>query len=449
MPHRPSELLSSIDRRLWRDLGFTDPEPALLRFLPMLVVAWADGKLGANEGNLIRDRARSLPAHLRDWVTERLEFPPGPYFRCQVSHLLAFMANTWSEDQEREGCRDWAETGERWASELIADQGIFRRLFGDLQREKADLASLNEAVNEHGIYVSDRIWALARGAHAEALPRRVVVTHSEAEGVHQGLGLAFAGEGQHLAVGTMLALARDEDLDPHVVQGLLAQSRHLRENERWVLLGQEFFGAARPLTEMQRRALATEMQGSCGCSFEECTFAELSYLEDALALDARWVSWVAGRVEELHIDRDDVVRAQVPGTFLAPRSKVKAQVAQNLVSGPPGLGFRVLELETPGNTLRLATPALLAEPATKEAVQWVARFLPAMCDPWTQFVLDLDGPRWVAEVLPEMAEHPSTTFEPLLPNRALLVPPWVWFRAAEALGVRFFSGRRKQAGATR
>ncbi len=444
MPHSHSELLSSIDRRLWRDLGFSDPEPTLLRFLPMLVVAWADGKLGAAEGNLIRDRARSLPAHLRDWVGQRLEFPPGPYFRCQVSHLLAFMANTWSEDQEREGCRDWTETGERWANELIADQGLFRRLFGDLQREKADLASLNDAMNEHGIYVSDRIWALARGAHAEALPKRVVVTHNESEAVHQGLGLAFCGEGEHLAVGTMLALARDEDLDERAIAALLARSRHLRENERWVLLGTEFIGAARPLTELQRDALSAQMKTQCGCAFEECSFAELAYLEDALAQDARWVSWVAGQVEELRVDRDEVVRAQVPGTFYAPRSKVKAQVAQALVAGPPGLGFRVLELDTPGATLRLASPALVAEPATKEAVQWIARFLPAMCDPWTQLVLDLEGPRWVAEVLPEMATSPSATFEPLLPHRALLVPPWVWFRTAEAMGVRFFTGRRKQ-----
>jgi hypothetical protein len=51
----------------------------------------------------------------------------------------------------------------------------------------------------------------------------------------------------------------------------------------------------------------------------------------------------------------------------------------------------------------------------------------------------------VAEVLPEMASRPSPTFEPLLPGRALLVPPWVWFRTADALGVRFFAARRKVA----
>jgi hypothetical protein len=34
-----------------------------------------------------------------------------------------------------------------------------------------------------------------------------------------------------------------------------------------------------------------------------------------------------------------------------------------------------------------------------------------------------------------------------MPGRALLVPPWVWFRAADALGVRFFAAKRKRAGA--
>lgn len=444
MSHRQSELLASIDRRLWRDLGFADPEPTVLRFLPMLVIAWADGKLGGAEGNLIRDRARTLPPHLREWLDERLKYPPGPYFRCQVSHLLAFMANTWG-DQERDGCRDWTETGNRWATELIQDQGIFRRLFGGLTREKADLESLNDAMNEHGIYVSDRIWALARGAHAEADPTRVVHCEQDGDQVNQALGISFKGEGHHLAVGTMLALARDEDLDQHAVTDLLARSRHLREPERWVLLGEQFFRAARPLTDLQRQSLSTSMRKSCGCAFEECSFAELNYLEDALATDARWVSWVAGQVEELRVDRDEMVRAQAPGTFYAPRPKVKAQVAQQLVPGPPGLGFRLLEIEAAGATLRLATPALTVDPAPKDAVQWISRFLPAMIDPWTQFVLDLDGPRWVAEVLPEMASRPAPTFEALLPGRALLVPPWVWFRTADALGVRFFAARRKLA----
>ena len=97
----------------------------------MVVVAWSDGKLGVSEANLIRDRARSLPEIPREWVNRRLRVPPGPYFRCQVSHLLAFMANTWS-GTERDGCQDWSETGERWARELIADQGIFRRMFGGI-----------------------------------------------------------------------------------------------------------------------------------------------------------------------------------------------------------------------------------------------------------------------------------------------------------------------------
>ncbi|MBM4367559.1 MAG: hypothetical protein FJ102_15205 [Deltaproteobacteria bacterium] len=449
MSNRPAEILSAIDRRLWRDLGFADPEPEILRFLPMLVVAWSDGRVGTPETNTIRDRARELPSHLRAWLDERLKHPPGPYFRFQVTHLLAFMCSTWS-DQERDGCRDWTETGSRWADELIQDQGWFRRVIGGVAREQADLATLNAAMGEHGIYVSDRIWALARGAHAEAEPRRVVFCHADGDQVNQAVGIAFEGDEEHLAVGTMQALARDEDLDQKHVAALLGRSKHLRENERWILLGEQFFRAARPLTPIQRETLELAMTRSCGCGFEECSFAELAYLEDALSIDARWTSWVAGQVEELHIDRDEVVRPQIPGTFYAPRAKVKATVEQKLVAGPPGLGFRVLDLvaggegDARGAHLRLATPVITQEPATPECVQWIARFLPAMVDPWTQLVLDEDGPRWVAEVLPEMATRPATSFEALLPGRSLLVPPWVWFRAAEALGVRFFTGKRKQ-----
>lgn len=415
----------------------------MLRFLPMIVVAWSDGKASEGESNTIRDRARGLAPHLRAWVDERLTFPPGPYFRCQVSHLLAFMANTWS-DQERDGCRDWTETGARWATEIIQRQGFFRRLVGAVQREQAELTALEGAM-EHDIFVSDRIWALARGAHAEAEPRRVVVCQPEDDQVNQALGIAFEGEEQRLAVGTMLALARDEDLDHKRVAQLLQSSPHLRENERWVLLGEEFFRSARPLTTIQHQKLVAGMTERCGGSFEECSFAELAYLEDALATDARWSSWVAGRVDELHIDREQVQRRQVPGTFSAERASVRANVAQSLVAGPPGLGFRILHIEGPGQALRLATPVITQEPATPECSQWISRFLPAMVDPWTQLVLDEDGPRWVAEVLPEMATLPSKSPEPLMAGRSLLVPPWVWFRAAEALGVRFFAGRRKGA----
>jgi hypothetical protein len=118
-------------------------------------------------------------------------------------------------------------------------------------------------------------------------------------------------------------------------------------------------------------------------------------------------------------------------------------VAQQTVAGPPGLGFRILRIEAEGQSLRLASPVILHEPATRETIAWIARFLPSMCDPCNQLVLDEDGPRWVAEVHTQIPDRPASAPEPLLPGRALLVPPWVWFRAAGALGVRFFSGKRR------
>jgi hypothetical protein len=169
----------------------------------------------------------------------------------------------------------------------------------------------------------------------------------------------------------------------------------------------------------------------------------MAYLEDALAVDARWMSWLPGCVEELHIDRSDVLREQAPGTFESVRSRVHAAVDQQLVPGPEGLGFRVLAIQGENGALRLASPALTREPATSAAITWIARFLPDMCDPHRQLVLDEASHRWVAEVHSHIPVRFSGVSEPLPAGRALLVPPWVWFRAAGALGVRFFSGRRK------
>lgn len=155
------------------------------------------------------------------------------------------------------------------------------------------------------------------------------------------------------------------------------------------------------------------------------------------------MSWMPGCIEGLRIDREGVTRQQAPGTFVCERSELHASVAQQAIAGPPGLGFRILELSGAGQQLRLASPVILRDPATHEAVEWIARFLPALCDPCQQLVLDPEGPQWIAEVFPKLPTKLSGTTEPLPPGRALLVPPWVWFRAANAVGVRFFAGRRR------
>ncbi len=443
MPYlqRRSDLLAAIDRRLWRDLGFADPEPAILPLLPMLVVAWADGKAGEAEAATVREHTGDLTPELRQWVEDRLANPPGPYFRCQVTHLLSFLECVWH--REEEGKKHWAECGQEWADDLIQEAGWLRRLFGGLNAELRDLEALRKVMEDGSIPVSDRIWALARGAHAEGEPQRAVAVVEEGDQIGQAIGIVLQGGDERLAVGTYLTVQRDDDLDEKRVRDLLLHSRHLREPERWILLAQEVNSRGRPPSKRQIDQLRTDLEGEVSGSFEECEFAELAYLEDALAVDARWVSWVPGRIEELRIDRDEVVRTQAPGTFSAPRSRVQAYVAQQLVAGPPGLGFRVLHIEADGASLRIASPVVLQEPATPETVAWIARFLPEMCDPYTQLVLDAEGPRWVAEVHPQLPSKPAATQEPLLPGRSLLVPPWVWFRAAGALGVRFFAGKRR------
>ncbi|MES2643276.1 MAG: hypothetical protein V4850_27580 [Myxococcota bacterium] len=441
---RRSDLLAAIDRRLWRDLGFADPEPTILPFLPMLVVAWADGTVGTAEAETIRERARQLPAPLREWVADRLKFPPGPYFRYQVAHLMSFMVCVWHRE-ERGKSKNWAEAGQEWADDLIQEAGWLRRVLGGMSAEIRDLEALRRVMDEGHIPTSDRLWALARGAHAEAEPHRAVAVISENEQIAQAVGILLEKPDERHALGSFVTIVRDDDLDEDRVRNLLARSQHLREPERWILLAQEVNARGRALTRRQLDELRSRFAVAIGGRFEECEFAELAYLEDALAVDARWMSWVPGKIEELRIDRDAVVRTQAPGTFNVPRAKVHANVAQQLVSGPPGLGFRVLNIEGEGATLRLASPVILTEPATRETVAWIARFLPEMCDPHTQLVLDEDGPRWVAEVHPQLPCRPATTPEPLLPGRSLLVPPWVWFRAAGALGVRFFAGKRKVA----
>ena len=441
---RRSDLLAAIDRRLWRDLGFADPEPAILPFLPMLVVAWADGAVGAGEAEKVRDHAESLPKHLKDWVEDRLRYPPGPYFRYQVSHLMSFLVCVWHREEQGTN-RAWAECGQEWADDLIQGAGWLRRLFGGLQAEIRDLEALRKVVEEGNIPTSDRIWGLTRGTHAEGEPVRAVAVLPDAEQIVQARGVRLEVDGERHALGTFTTLVREEDLDAGRVRDLLARTRHIREPERWIVLAQEVTGRGRPLTRRQTDELTELFEEAIGGPFELCEYAELAYLEDALAVDARWMSWVPGKVEELSIDREEVRRTQAPGTFRCARAKVQAHVAQQLVSGPPGLGFRVLEIEGEGRSLRLASPVLVQEPAPPEAVQWIARFLPEMCDPHIQLVLDEEGPRWVAEVHAQLPTRPAATPEPLLPGRALLVPPWIWFRAAGALGVRFFAGKRKAA----
>lgn len=469
--YRPT-ILAALDRRLWRDLGFADPEPRIVPFLPLLVVAWADGKLEGAEREAFEERAEGLPPELKAWLQERITHPPGPYFRCQVSHLLAFLSTVWPscEDDDPKHFRpDWREKAEEWADELIADAGWLKRLFGGMRAEMKGLAELKEAMDEGGIAVPERIWALARGAHAEAEPARVVAVLEDHGHIWQASGVRLDTEGhtntdpEHLSVAALLPVVRDDDLSVQRVEERLKSSAHLHESERWILLAEEVFSRGRPLTDRQKQELLKKL-GNNGVEFEECSFSELSYLEDALAVDARWVSWVPGAIEELHIDRTEVRRDSAPGTFCSPRSKVHAHVEQQLVPGPPGLGFRILVLEGEARVpeskasdgkspdakpaelrkcvLRLASPVILKDPAPTEALEWIARFLPEMCDPHSQLVLDETTGRWVAEVHSHMPTRCSVVPEPLPPGRSLLVPPWVWFRAAGALGVRFFAGRR-------
>lgn len=442
METRKSELLAAIDRRLWRDLGFADPEPEILPLLPMLVVGWADGTLGEAERERIEAVGKDLSEPVRAWLAERLRNPPGPYFRYQVGHLLAFLVSVWPREREE----DWAGRSTALASELVHDAGWLRRIFGGVSAERRRYEEIRAQLEEQRIAPSDRIWSLARGRYAECSPRNVAVVLEEDEQAWQARAITLDDPSERIGVASVSPLLRDEDLDAEEVTELLARGGHLREAERWILLAERLHARGRPITPRQHQVLSAQLAEAVGHPCEEVPFAEQAYLEDALATDAHWMSWLPGRVEELRVDHERVVRAECPGSFDAPRAQTRAHVAQQPVPGPDGLGFRVLHIDAGEAHLRLASPVIVREPASREAVAWLARFLPAMCDPCTQLVMDEDdGPRWVAEVHSSLPTRATTSCEPLLAGRSLLVPPWVWFRAAHALNVRFFSGKRRSA----
>lgn len=443
MDPRNPDLLAAIDRRLWRDLGFADPELDILRLLPMLVVGWADGELGEAERERILAEGQELSEPLRAWLQDRLRRPPGPYFRYQVEHLLAFLVSVWPTEGRED---DWAEESTALASELVRDSNWFRRLFGGVSPERRRYDELCAVLREHRITLSDRIWSLAQGRHAECTPRNNAVVVEEGDQAWQARAITLDDPQARVGIATCCPLIRDEDLDVDEVGELLSRGSHLREAERWILLAERLAKRGRPMTPRQTQALSDRLTEALGHPYEQVPFAELAYLEDALAADAHWMSWLPGRVEELRVDHEWVERAECPGSFTVPRARVKAQVAQQPIPGPDGLGFRVLHIDAGEAHLRLASPVILREPASREALSWLARFLPAMADPCTQLIMDQDdGPRWVAEVHPTLPDRAAAGCEPLLPGRALLVPPWIWFRAAQALNVRFFSGKRRSA----
>lgn len=441
--HARSDLLAAIHRRLWRDLGFSEPQPALLPLLPSLLVGWADGQLGEREASRIRSHAEGLSEDLRRWLDKRLKLPPGPYFRYQVLHLLTFMVTTW-RNTDAEG-HPWVTDGEAWAQELIREQGWVRRLLGRVTAEREELEALHDALHEHEIFACDRIWALARGTHAEGEPQHAAIVHED-HGQHAcAHAVVLDGADERVAVGTFGVLVDDEEIGREVIARTLELTRHLHEVERWAAIGELLQSRGRPLTSRQVHELRTAMEERIGCPFEEVDATELGYLEDALASDARWMSWVPGKLAELVITRQRVYRASAPGTFDAPREDIDAHVAQTNLQGPPGLAFRTLVIESGEQTLRLSAPVITAEPLSEEALDWLARLLPATCDPRQQLLLDEGGDaglHWVADVHSSMPDTPSSAREPLPAGRSLLVPPWIWFRAANALGQRYFSGRR-------
>jgi hypothetical protein len=441
-----ADRLAAIHRRLWRDLGFAEPEPAVLPLLPSLLVGWADGRLGDRERARIEAHATGMPEALAAWLRERLDHPPGPYFRYQVLHLLTFMVTAWRAS-DADGHK-WAMEGEAWAEEILREQGWVRRLLGRASAEREELEALHDALHDHEIFACDRIWALARGAHAEGEPVHTALFDEDGANV-RAVVLQCADERMAVAAFSSPAVTT---LDPAALAEVLARTSHLHETERWAAVAELL---ERPASARASEALRARLEEALGFDVEEVDGAELRYLEDALAADARWMEWRRGPVEELLVTRERVVRRVGPGHFDGERAAVESDVGQQLVPAVPGLAFRTLTLRAPAparsavvdegdlevdagepgseQVLRLATPVLTTTPVTPKAVAWLARVLPRTVDPSRPLVLD--GERGV--------DRPGTADDILQAHEYLIVEPWAWSRVACALGAWFFTGRRK------
>jgi hypothetical protein len=442
-----ADRLAAIHRRLWRDLGFAEPEPAVLPLLPSLLVGWADGRLGERERARIEAHAGGMPEALAGWLHERLDHPPGPYFRYQVLHLLTFMVTAWRAT-DADGHK-WALEGEAWAEEILREQGWLRRLLGRASAEREELEALHDALHDHEIFACDRIWALARGAHAEGEP--VHTSLFDDDGAHARAVVLQCADAR-IAVAAFAGPAVPV-VDTAALAEVLARTSHLHETERWAAVAGLL---ERPASARATEALRARLEQALGFDVEEVDGAELRYLEDALAADARWMEWRRGPVEELLVTRERVVRRVGPGHFDGERGEVEGDVGQQLVSMLPGLAFRTLTLRAPSarvhtpevdvteratgdvpegeeQVLRLATPVLTTTPVSGETLAWLARALPVMMDPARPLVLDAS----------RGTDRVGTADDTLSSDEFLIVEPWVWSRAACAMGAWFFTGRRK------
>ena len=441
----------AVIERLCKEIGIPPDAQAAIPMLPAVLLAWSDGHVDDKEVLAITQRAEAtgLPDSVLASVYPLLEKHPGPYFQHRALHLL----NAMSERVPAEERDRWAHDLEDSAESVAQAGGVFAKLFGLHPREKEDLTRLAAALErEHPAEIDEwldrlvtvsalRVAGLPALAAEGATVQKTVHCEMGHDGPIQALAVHVEVPGwEPLVVACIETFATGTELTPDEVAQILAHTAHRPRIERWVALRQAIATVSRPLGAEERTHLLGMLKKETGSHVHEATLPELADLEDQLARGVGWMTWLAGKVPELRIDRDRVRRTLAPGTADLPRKGLAASLVRTEKRPVEGLRFPVLEIRgADGASLRLTTPEIATDPPSLAARTWIGRFLPVLRDPRSVVLLDdgEDRPHWTIEMHSGMidCEPAKPAHEPLPPGRALVMPPWAWLRACWALGV--------------
>ena len=441
----------AVIERLCRDIGLPPGAEAAIPMLPAVLLAWSDGRVDDKEVVAIKERAEAtgLPDTVLAAVYHLLEKHPGPYFQHRTLHLLNAMRDRVpAEEREK-----WAHELEDVAESVAQAGGIFARLFGLHPREKEDLSRLADALERaHPAEIDEwldrlvtvsalRVAGLPALAAEGATVHKTVKCEMGHDGPIQALAVHVEVPGwEPLVVACIETFATGTELGAQEIAEILAHTAHRPMIERWIALRQAIATVSRPLGAEERKHLLDAVAKETKSHVHEATLPEMADLEDQLARGVGWMTWLAGKVPELRVDRTRVKRTLAPGTADIARKGMKVELVRTEKRPVEGIAFPVLEIRgADGQSLRLATPEIASGPPSPAACTWIGRFLPVMRDPRSVVLLDdgEDRPHWTIEMHSAMLdEEPAKPVrEPLPPGRALVTPPWTWIRVCWALGV--------------
>jgi hypothetical protein len=430
-------------KRLCARISAPDADPRLLRFLAMVVVAWADGRVQPGELEAIREAAAAerLKPKTKAYVEQLLATPPGPYLEHRVITLIRLAQKDMQPDERERYTRELlqsAESVDRTAFKIL------RRLFDPDDQTTQGIRrikrSLDEDLRPEVASVFERVFVRPAKKAAAVAPELKSAMHLDQHAFTQMKMLYFAGE-KPAAVACLEQFQFGADLDEEDVARTFHQLAARPEMERWVELYAATSGLARPAKPAVIEHLKARVWTQTESPVQIVSLAEMSDIEDELARQHGWAGWVSGTFRELVVDRNEIRRDVPPASFVCPRGQLKKPViSRHPISTVQGLLFRVLTLEsTTGARFAVASPEPeRGRPPTGEFIRWLCHFLPSIHDPLStpMFGYTEPDPAWLMELRSGFPEDASTlTPEPLPPGRALVVTPWLWLRLAWALGV--------------